>query len=62
MSPQDRMMIKEVSEYVGIGVNTLQRREWRERNRFPLGKIGKHLVSFRPMIDKWIEEKLNGGN
>ena len=60
MSPQDRMTIKEVSEYVGIGVNTLQRKEWRERNGFPLGKIGKCLVTFRPMLDKWIEKKLNG--
>jgi hypothetical protein len=54
------MTIKEVSEYVGIGVNTLQRKEWRERNGFPLGKIGKCLVTFRPMLDKWIEKKLNG--
>lgn len=60
MDPKDRMYIEEVSKYLDIGVNTLQRKEWRHRNKFPLGKIGKELVSYRPMIDKWIEERLNG--
>ena len=62
MTPSDRMYIEEVSEYIGIGVNTLQRKEWRQKNKFPLGKIGKELVSYRHMVDKWIEERLNGRN
>ena len=60
MSPQDRMSIKEVSDYVGIGVNTLQRRSAREKLGIPLVKVGRNLISFRPLMDKWIEKKLNG--
>ena len=62
MSPQDRMTITEVSEYVHIGVNTLQRKPWRKKNKFPLGKIGRDLVSYKPLLDKWIENRLNGEN
>jgi len=60
MNGKDRMTIEEVSDYVGIGVNTLQRRSWRKEKGFPLEKIGKELVSFRPILDKWIEKRLNG--
>lgn len=60
MSPQDRMSIKEVSEMTGIGVNTLQRKSVRERLGIPLMKIGRNLISYRPLMDKWIEKKLNG--
>jgi len=54
------MSIKEVSDYVGIGINTLQRRSSREKLGIPLIKIGRNLISFRPLMDKWIEKKLNG--
>ncbi len=62
MNPSDRMYIEETSKYVGVGANTIQRIPWRRKNKFPMGKIGKELVSYRPMLDKWIEERINGGN
>jgi hypothetical protein len=62
MTKADRMTIKEVSEYVHIGVHTLQRKPWRKKNKFPLGKIGRYLVSYKPLLDKWIENRLNGKN
>lgn len=60
MSPQDRMSIKDISDYVGIGINNLQRKSVRERLGIPIVKIGRNLISFRPLMDKWIEKKLNG--
>jgi len=44
MSPQDRMSIKEVSDYIGIGVNTLQRRTVRERLGIPISAMTSQSV------------------
>ena len=60
MSPSDRMSVKEVSEYIDIGVNTLQRKAWRKKMGIPLNRIGKDLITYRPLLLKWIEERLNG--
>lgn len=60
MIAKDRMTINEVSEYVDISVYTLRRKSWRKERKFPLEKIGKELVSYRPILDKWIEKRLNG--
>ena len=57
MTPADRMSIKEVSDYIGIGVNTLDRKSWRAKTGIPLIKMGRNLISYRPMLDKWIEGK-----
>ena len=62
MIPEERMYIKEISEYVGVGANTIQRLSWRRKKNFPAGKLGKELVSYRHLLDKWIEERLNGRN
>lgn len=60
MSPQDRMNIKEISEYIGVSKNRIQSKPWREKTGIPVGKLGKELISYRPLLDKWIERKLNG--
>lgn len=57
MSPQDRISIEEVSRIIGVTVNTLQRKPWREKTGIPLMKIGRDLISFHPLLDKWIENK-----
>jgi len=43
MSSQDRMAIEEISKILGISVNTLQRRAWRQRAGCPIKKIGRYF-------------------
>ena len=57
MSPQDRLTITEVSNLIGVSINTLQRKAWRKKAGIPLIKIGRNLISFRSLIEKWIEDK-----
>lgn len=54
VTPQDRMTVKDVSEILGISVNTIQRRPWRAKTRCPLKKIGRCLVTFRPQFNEWL--------
>lgn len=55
MSPQDRMTLEEISQMLGVGVNTLQRKYWRKKTGCPLKKIGKHLIAYRPQFEEWLK-------
>ena len=55
MSSQDRMTINEISQILNISINTLQRKTWRKRTGCPLIKMGRCLISFRPMLNDWLE-------
>ena len=54
MTPQDRMTLEEVSQILGVSVNTLQRKSWRVRTGCPIKKIGKYLVAFHPQFNEWL--------
>ena len=54
------MTVKEIAEYLGVSVNRIQSRVWREKTGVPVDKIGKELVSYRPLLDKYVEKRLNG--
>ncbi len=54
MCPQDRMTVSEISQMLGIGINTLQRRAWRDRTGCPIKKIGRCLVAFKPQFNDWL--------
>jgi hypothetical protein len=60
MTTQDRMNIKEIAEYIGVSKFRIRSKSWREKTGIPVGKLGKELVSYRPILDKWIERRLNG--
>ena len=55
----DRMTIKEISQILGVGINTIQRKSWRRRTGCPIKKIGRNLVAFRKQFTEWLE-KYNG--
>ena len=57
MNPSNRMTVEDVSKLIGINVNTLQRKSWRKKMGIPLLRMGRYLISFRPILEKWIEEK-----
>ena len=62
MSPQDKMTVEEMAELIGVCSTTIQKKSWRENNNFPANRIGKHIVGYRPLIEKWLIDKTNGRN
>ena len=57
MNMSNRMPIEEVARLIGVTVNTLQRKTWRKKMGIPVIRIGRYLISFRPIMDKWITDK-----
>jgi len=62
MSGKDMMTIKEMSELTGIGVNTIQRKSWRKNNSFPADRVGRQILGYRPLVEKWMIDETNGNN
>ena len=56
MTAKDRMFIEEISELIGVSVNTIQRLAWRKKNNIPLMKMGNRLISYRPIFYKYLAE------
>ena len=59
ITENDRMALQEISKILNIGINTLQRREWRMKTGCPIKKIGGKLMAFRQQFNEWLE-KYNG--
>jgi len=59
MTRQDILTVEQVSEILGISKNTIQRRNWREKTRCPLRKIGKRLYVLVAEFSKWAKD-ING--
>lgn len=55
ITADDRMTLEEISKILGISINTLQRKAWRQKTGCPLKKIGRHLVAFRPQFNEWLK-------
>jgi len=62
ITAQDKMNIEEMAEVTNVSSKTIQKRSWRKKNQFPADRIGKSIVGYRPMVEKWLIDRTNGRN
>ncbi len=50
------LRVEEISEILGISINTIQSKRWRIRTGCPLFKKGKRLYAYSDEFYKWFKE------
>jgi len=48
---------EEIAAILKVSLNTVQNREWRERNGCPLFRIGKRTYALEATFWRWINDK-----